>query len=179
MVRPESSVWVNPVKQRLRITLMVVAIQYGTIGLGCFFGFGMFYRPPLLVAVDFRQELGALAMLAVFAEMLRFRRSKRLRQPHPWTWLLCGALFLYIAWIYDGVFRILDGPSLEYSEDPALVGHLLLLTPLLGAIGPLVRSKAWVGLASVILFSTTVLSILIYNGFHNDLGIGFFSSWVA
>ena len=149
--------------------MIAAAAQYGALGLGCLHG---------IRRVLGSEYLGGIALLAFFGEMLRFRLSPRLGQAHPNTALLCAALLLYAGWFYNGLF-ILDPPSLDYTDGAGFVITIHLLLPFLLAIGPLVRSKAWIGVAGVIVFFATVLSMLIFNGFCLTSGTGFFSHWIA
>ena len=74
---------------------------------------------------------------------------------------------------------MVGGASLEFLDSDHFVIDIHLLLLFLLAIGPLVRSKAWFGVAGAIVFYATALSIIIRSGFHSTSGIGFFSRWVA
>ncbi len=155
--------------KNLQCTMIAAAAQYGALGLGCLMGFARFVG---------NEYIGGVALLALVGEILHFRLSPRLGQAHPNTALLCEALFLYAGWFYNGLF-IFDPPSLDYSDGAGFVITVHLLLPFLLAIGPLVRSKAWIGVAGVIVFFATVLSMLIFNGFCLTSGTGFFTHWIA
>ncbi len=105
--------------------------------------------------------------------------SSRLRQAHLNTGLLCEFLFLYAAWYRTGLLGILPAPSLYYTNNEGLVYKILLLLPFLLATGPLVRSKAWIGVAGAVMFFASVLAMLISNAASWRSCFGFFGGWVA
>jgi hypothetical protein len=168
--------------RRLRSTIVISSIQYSALGLGCALGFALVYRvsvPSVVVARLLQPEvLGGVALLAFLVEMLRYRWSPRMRQAHPNTAMLCEALLLYAGWFYSGLC-VIGRPSLEYDGSVDFIIKIHLLLPFLLAIGPLVRSAAWIGVVGVVVLFATVLSILIHNGFSPMGGIGFFSRWIA
>jgi hypothetical protein len=166
---------------RLRSVIVAAAAQYGALALGCFLGGPRSYGieipdtaitrvlAPLLTF----EGLGSIAALAFSVEALRYFISSRLRQADPATAWLCLGLLIYVGWFMVG------GVSLEFEDGDRFVIHIYLLLPFLLAIGPLVRSKAWFGLAGAILFYATALSIIIGNGFYWRSGGGFFYHWIS
>jgi hypothetical protein len=80
---------------RLRSTILIVAAQYGALGLACLMGFAQLIG---------NERTGGLALMAFLVEMLRYQWSPRLEQAHPNTAILCAALLLYGGWFYNGLF---------------------------------------------------------------------------
>jgi hypothetical protein len=114
---------------------------------------------------------------------------------HSELWLLPGVLALIIlgsaffwSWMHDyreGEARVasLSGALAGYavlimlwdpfvwggSEAGDLLGVLLVLPPLL-CLRPLVRSRSWLAVCGVVLFSATAIACLLANGGRGGLG---------
>lgn len=167
--------------KNLRSALIAAAAQYGALALGCVLGcpwLPKIDRPPEPVArflgwLLSPETLGISAGLAFLAEAIRHWISLRLWSAHPTTTWLCLGLLVYAA------SYLLGGPSLEPRDDSDFILAFLGLLPFLLAIGPLVRSGAWWGMAGAVVFYATALAIIISNGFTRLGGMGFFYRWVA
>ncbi len=167
----------------LQSALIAAGFQYGAAGLGAFLGLVRSRQLDVprwtLGWMPGRPALADAALLAFLVEMIRFMSSPRLRQAHRNTGILCEALLLYAAWFRNGLFGILDVPTLEYVGRQGLVYTIMLLVPFLLAIGPLVRSRAWIGVAGTVLFYAVVLAMLVGNAFAQGWGCEFSGCWVA
>lgn len=168
---------------RLQSALIAAGFQYGAAGHGGFLGLvrsGQLDVPRWTLGwLPGPRALADAALLALLLEMIRFMGSPRLRQAHRNTGILCESLLLYAAWFRNGLFGILDVPTLEYADRQGLVYKVVLLVPFLLAIGPLVRSRAWIGVAGTVLFYAVVLAMLVGNAFAQDWGCEFSGCWVA
>lgn len=166
-----------------REILWIAIIQYGTVGAGCVWGWifahARYFLPPELAAhvhwtSAFWPWMGISGPLLLVAEGLRFailtRQDSRNRLI-PWA---CGALACIAAFIlFVEQFLWLGGGS----ED-VFFGGILPLVPFLLAVGPLIRSRAFLGLVGIILFMMASLAMIVSNGFSLYGGVGFFSSWI-
>lgn len=168
---------------RLQSALIAAGFQYGAAGLGVFLGLvrsGQLDVPRWIIGLLLEaRALATIALLALLVEMIRFMSSPRLRQAHRNTGILCEALLLYAAWFHNGLLGIFDEPSLYYGGNQDLVFKILLLVPFLLAIGPLLRSRAWIGVAGTLIFLVVVLEMLVGNAFARGWGSGFRGGWVA
>jgi hypothetical protein len=63
----------------------------------------------------------------------------------------------------------------DRSLDALLVA--VILPPLL-CIKPLIRVRAWLALSGVVLFTTTAVACLLFNGTARSWGVGFYGRWV-
>jgi hypothetical protein len=116
--------------------------------------------------------LGGIAVILFCVEWLRFFASGRFRAASPVAPWVCGALGLY-------AFQLmLVDPFLWYAGDAFFVRGILLLLPFLLAMSALIEGRAWLGVASSILFFAESLAMLIRNGCSRSGGTGFFGGWV-
>ena len=81
--------------------------------------------------------------------------------------IACYALFVML---WDPFLWIEDR-----SQDALLVA--VILPPLL-CVKPLVQSRAWLALSGVVLFTTTAVACLLFNGTAGWWGVGFSGRWV-
>jgi hypothetical protein len=126
------------------------------------FNFILGYQPP-----------ASIAALALAIEGIRILATSQSRKDDGPRICLYLALFGYVAWL------MWSEPFCYYRGDLTFIAGALLLTPLLLAIGPLVRRRAWVGVCAVFVFVAVALAMLIANG-CNELGMtGFFTAEVS
>ncbi len=85
---------------------------------------------------------------------------------------VCLSLFWYL------VCPMCSAPFLDYGGDISFVIGVLLLSPVLMAMSPLVRYREWVGLAGAVVFLATSLAMMIHNGCSRGGMTGFFHAWV-
>lgn len=165
-----------PMSKRLRATILTATLQYGAFALGCMPAlrwYHWFDIAPLPAAVLLGcllqpEILGILAATAFFAETIRRYASSPLQKRDVAIAWLCLSLLIYVGWFMAG------GVSLEFDDSNRFVIQMHLLLPFLLAIGPLVRSRAWFGVAGAVMFYVAALSIVVGNGFFWRSGKGFF-----
>jgi hypothetical protein len=158
------------VKSQLRAVFVVAMAQYLSVFLGAGWGWA---RIEHVVFVPLPYEVaGCLAVLAIGIDWLRFLRTPRLRDADPVPQLVLMILACYLAWL------MMEEPFLYYSGDETFVRNVLLLTPLLLAMSPMVRWRAWLGLLGTALFFATALAMMMHNACCHNGGNGFFEHWV-
>jgi hypothetical protein len=191
------------VKQVMRSALIVAAAQYFALFLavywsrGCIFfqrhRFGPWGWPGDFTLLDMPYGLGAsvplptpqgiewihvwhleacLAALALAIAGVRLLVSAQLRRIHRQRMWVCLSLFCYLAWL------MYTEPFLDGSDDISFVIRALLLTPVLLAMSPLVRSREWLGLAGAVVFLATSVAMMIANGCSRGGRTGFFCAEV-
>jgi len=193
------------VKQVMRSALIVIAAQYLAVIVGVYWGRDVILRrqlqliprgwtglfrlldalspyclrgrlpAPTLQGVEwipvFHLE-GPLAALALAVAGLRVAASPRLRRTHRQRMWLCLSLFCYVVWL-----MYLE-PFYDYRGDISFIIGVLLLTPVLLAMSPLVRCCAWLGLSGAMLFLATSLAMIIDNACSRGGCTGFFCAEV-
>ncbi len=158
-------------RKNQRIVVTAVAQLLATT-LGVSWGLAMARRVPIdwfpaPWLLDWRVA-GVSALLAFFAEWLRYLISARLRKAFPAISWLCLGLGVFAASL------MLADPFVDYRGDESFVFGILLVLPLLLAIGPLSRAQAWLGVAGAVAFLATCLSIIVVNGANWRVSAGFF-----
>jgi hypothetical protein len=112
-----------------------------------------------------------LPVMLVGIEGLRFAATPRLRHSHLSCICLCLALCLYLVWL------MCVEPFFVYDNLNFIVG-VLLVTPLLFAMSPLVRWRAWVGLSGTVVFFATSIAMMTQNACSRGGMTGFFEAFV-
>jgi hypothetical protein len=186
------------VKPVMRSAIIVPAAQYSSVALGVYWGrasvfferhrFGPWGWPGGWTLLDSLHGLGGwlpaptsrgiewipvyhfeacLAALVLAIAVLRILASPQLRRTHRRSMWVCLSLFCYLAWL------MYTEPFLGYRDIDFVVG-VLLLTPVLLTMSPLVRYREWLGLAGAVAFFATSLAMLIHNGCPRGGQTGFF-----
>jgi hypothetical protein len=166
---------------RSRETLSIALIQYGVVGLGIAWGWGVAQaqRPQHLEWFhQFRWTallwpcMGIAGVLLLLADGLRFACSSLPESRHKSVSRVCVALGIGASLIM--VIGLVSG---DIDEDGIYFCFLsLLLVPFLLAVGSLVRARAFQGVVGLVLFLTASLAIIAYNGFQSSYSSGFFFS---
>jgi hypothetical protein len=154
------------VKRQLRMAMTVAAAQYFAAILGAGWGWAEVRHfagiPPASL------EAGCLAAMAITIDWLRFLATPRSRSAHPIALGILPVLACFLAWLMAA------DPFLFYWGDRTFVWNILLLTPLLLAMSPLVRDHAWLALAGTILFFATSIAMMVHNACCRGGFSGFF-----
>lgn len=158
-------------RKRLATVALVCAAQVAAVGLGVAWGLGAAHRVRWLSGCW--SLAGGLAVVALGVESLHYLASRRLRTARPVAPWLCAGLGSYAAWLMS------VEAFLWYTGDDSFITGVLRLLPFLLAMSPLVRARAWLGVAGCALFFATSLAMLTLNGFSRLGGSGFFLNWIS
>lgn len=149
--------------------LGVVAVQAAAVILGGLWGRAVHYpgRPPTAYTV-----LAAVAAVLVLAGLLASLAGRRAGEAgHPAV--AAGGCLVYMTGV------VLFEPFLFVGSPPAVAAAALVLAPLLLAVSYLVRCRAWLSAAGVVLFVLVSAAMLAGNTGVSDAGSGFLSYWVS
>jgi hypothetical protein len=166
-------------KGKWQAVLTSVAAQVTAVTTGLALGFARFHRVNIeWVPLPFSGFVewpiaGMSAVLLLAVEFFRYLSFASLRLRNPATPWLCLSLALLAA------LTIYVDPLVDYRGDITFMVGIYLILPWLLAIGPLVRSKSWLGVVAAVVFAGVLLSMLIENGCSLKSSSGFFSSVVS
>jgi hypothetical protein len=90
----------------------------------------------------------------------------------------CRSRWICAALASLAIYIMITEPFLWCNDGSTLVYGILLLTPFILGVGPMVRSNAWSGVVGATLFVTVSLAMLTRNVFSKWSGVGFFHSWI-
>jgi hypothetical protein len=159
-------------RKQLANIALVCAVQYAAMGLGSVWGLAIVAHRGHWLHIPW-SGAGALAVLMLGVDWLRYLASRRLRTAVPVIPWVSMTLSCYASWlIYAEAF-------LWYEDDFSFVTAVMLLLPFLLAIGPLARAGAWLAVAGSALFFATSIAMLTRNGCSITGGSGFFWGWVS
>jgi hypothetical protein len=154
-------------------TLQVSAVQVITVILGVSWGLAKL-RPNFLLGDQRLLPLaGVISIGLLGCDGLRFFLLRHLASTSKATPCLCAALACL------GVTVMLVDPLFWYDGNNTFFIGVVLVSTFLVFIGPLVRTKAWLGVLGAALFSVTLLAILTANGFTRYSGTSFWGTWIS
>lgn len=157
--------------QRIATISLICIVQIAAAGLGAAWGLGVAHR-VIWIRVPWSLA-GELAVLLMVAEGIRQGVPLASGKVPAAALGICAALGAF------AVSLMMGEAFLDYRGDESFIRGLLLILPYVVAVGPLVRGRAWLGVAGSALFFATALAMLISNGFSRLGGSGFFATWIS